>query len=76
MQALCQGLPVEVLRLRRERSSTPAALQAQQGETLDELTPFEVFDKRLAQEHLDDDLRARLAARYRSVVASLQEGTP
>lgn len=75
VQALCDGLPVEVLRLRRARSNAPAALQASQRETLDELTPFDVFDKRLAQEQLDDALRAQLAARYASVVASLQEGT-
>ena len=44
-------------------------------ETLDELTPFDVFNKRLEQEALDEALRAQLDARYRSIVTSLQEGT-
>ena len=79
LQARIQGitaeLPVEVLRIRRERGNAAATLQAEARETLDELTPFDVFDKRLAQEQLDDALRAQLTARYASVVASLQEGT-
>src|SRR5690606_5584203 len=34
--ALCEGLPVEVLRIRRERGNSVAALQGQAKETLDE----------------------------------------
>lgn len=74
IQALCDGLPVEVLRLRRERTNAAATLQATARETLDELTPLDVFDKRLQQEELEEGLRAQLVDRYRGVVASLQEG--
>lgn len=74
VQQIAQGLPVEVLRLRRERTQTAGALHAAERETLDDLTPFEVFDKRMAQETLDEALQVRLRACYRSVVDSLTEG--
>ncbi|WP_174875354.1 exonuclease subunit SbcD [Vogesella oryzae] len=73
INSLTAELPVEVLRIRRERGTATASLQAEARETLDELTPFEVFDKRLQQEALDDTLAAQLQARYRAVVASLLE---
>jgi exonuclease SbcD len=74
IQSMTEGLPVEVLRLRRDRGHVVAALQAAAKETLDELTPFDVFGKRLEQETLDEALRAQLEARYRSIVTRLQEG--
>ncbi|SMF52926.1 exonuclease subunit SbcD [Pseudogulbenkiania subflava] len=74
IQAMTEGLPVDVLRLRRDRGNAAAALQAAAKETLDELTPFDVFGKRLEQEVLDEALRAKLEARYRRIVTSLQEG--
>ncbi len=74
IQSITAELPVEVLRIRRERGNAAATLQAAARETLDELTPFDVFDKRLEQETLDETLAAQLQARYRDIVASLQEG--
>ncbi|POZ60615.1 exonuclease subunit SbcD [Chromobacterium alticapitis] len=73
IQSMTEGLPVEVLRLRRDRGNAAAALQAAARETLDELTPFDVFAKRLEQEELDEVLRYQLETRYRSIVTSLQE---
>lgn len=75
IQSMTEGLSVEVLRLRRDRGNAVAALQAAARETLDELTPFDVFGKRLEQEVLDEALKAQLEARYRRIVTSLQEGT-
>lgn len=72
--ALAEGLPVDVLRVRRARGTAVAALQASAGETLDELSPADVFERRLAAETLDDDLQTRLRALYREVVAQLREG--
>ena len=69
-----QPVWLEVLRIRRERGNAVATLQAAARETLDELTPFDVFNKRLQQETLDETLAAQLQARYRDIVASLQEG--
>jgi len=73
--AITEGLPVEVLRLRRDRGNTSANLQNNARETLDELSPFDVFAKRLEQEELDESLQRQLEARYRDIVAGLAEGT-
>ncbi len=74
IQALTDGLPLEVLRIRRERGSAAARLDADAGVTLDELDPHDVFARRLAQENLDDALRASLTERYRSIVAGAEAG--
>lgn len=72
--ALCEGLPVEVLRIRRERGNAVAGLQAQAKETLDELSTDDVFAQRLSSETLDDTDQAQLLALYRQVVGELREG--
>lgn len=74
LDALTAGWPVEVLRIRRQRGNGAARLAAEASETLDELSPHEVFARRLAQEELTDELRQALDARYRAIVAGLQEG--
>jgi exonuclease SbcD len=74
IQTLTEGLPVEVLRIRRERGNTAAQLSADAGVTLDELDPLDVFERRLAHETLDDEIRDALTARYKSIVASTVEG--
>ncbi|MBB3260689.1 exonuclease SbcD [Paraburkholderia bannensis] len=74
IQTLTEGLPLEVLRIRRERGNNVAQLSADAGVTLDELDPLDVFARRLAHETLDDDVRDALTARYRSIVASTVEG--
>jgi exonuclease SbcD len=70
--ALCEGLPVEVLRIRRERGTAVAGLQGQARETLDELSVEEVFVRRLQQEQLDEDDAQRLQGLYREVLEGLQ----
>ncbi|WP_079203034.1 exonuclease subunit SbcD [Pseudomonas sp. CC6-YY-74] len=72
--ALCEGLPVEVLRIRRERGNAVAALQGQARETLDELSVEQVFAQRLGSESLDQAQQAPLLALYRQVVGALREG--
>lgn len=74
LRELTEGLPVEVLRIRRDRGNQQASLQAVEKETLAELTPFDVFGRRLEQEKLDEALREQLQQRYRAVVSALQEG--
>jgi DNA repair protein SbcD/Mre11 len=73
IDAMTKGRPVEVLRIRRERSAQQNALQAQAKETLNELTPDDVFARRLQTETLDDDLRAQLTSMYREIVAGIGE---
>ena len=72
IEALTAGWPVEVLRIRRQRGNAVASLTAEASETLDELSPHDVFARRLQQEELGDELQAALNERYRAVVASLQ----
>lgn len=72
--ALCAGLPVEVLRIRRERGNAAACLQGEAQETLDELSPEEVFAQRLAGTELDEALGERLRGLHRQVLDELREG--
>jgi exonuclease SbcD len=73
IEALTAGWPVEVLRIRRQRGNTVASLVTEALETLDELSPHEVFARRLQQEELSDELQLALNERYRSIVSTLQE---
>lgn len=72
IEALTEGWPVEVLRIRRQRGNATARLAAEARETLDELSPYDVFARRLQQEELSDELQSALNDRYRTVVAGLQ----
>lgn len=76
VEKLCEELPVIVLRTRRERGTAQATLFSESKETLDELSPEDVFRQRLDTEDLDAPLRERLTGLYRQVVADLQEERP
>lgn len=65
VQAMTEGLNVEVLQLRRVRNKQRQLLTQQQTETLAELTPVEVFEKRLAMECFDTDEDQQRAARIK-----------
>lgn len=71
VQALAEGLPLQVLRIRRQRGSAAPRLAAEARESLDELSPEEVFARRLAQETLEAGLQQALAQRHREVLAQL-----
>ena len=73
LQALTEGLPVEVLRIRRERGTAVAGLTSASRETLDELSVSEVFAQRLSSERLEPEVQTRLAGLYQQVVAELTE---
>ncbi len=72
IEALAEGWPVEILRIRKARGNAVAGLVAEGRETLDELSPHDVFARRLEQEALTEELQQALSTRFRSVVASLQ----
>lgn len=76
IEALTAGWPVEVLRIRRQRGNATTQLAAEALETLDELSPHEVFARRLQQEELAAELQLALSERYRSIVTDLQEEAP
>lgn len=68
------NLPVEVLRIKRERTLDTTALKRQAQETLTELTPTDVFNFRLAAENLDTNQQERLRTCYRQMVQNIVEG--
>ena len=71
VQALADGLPVQVLRIKRLRGNAAPQLQNEAMESLDELTPQDVFNRRLALETLEPPLQQALTERYQSVVDAL-----
>ena len=72
INALCEGHPVEVLRIRRERGNTAASLASEARETLDELSVEDVFARRLQQEVLEEEDALRLQGLYRQVLEAVQ----
>ncbi len=76
IQSICEGWPVEVLRVRRARGTQRAGIVGETLETLAELSPEDVFTRRLAAETLADDLRTALDTRYRAVLAELAAPAP
>lgn len=66
------GLPVDLLRLRRERQQQQGIIR-EHRETLDELNPEEVFARRLASEGLSGELNLALTERYQATLAALRE---
>ncbi|MBD2784028.1 exonuclease subunit SbcD [Xenorhabdus sp. DI] len=54
IQTLSEGLPVEIILLRRSKSARQLSLSEQNNETLAELSVNEVFERRLALAEIDD----------------------
>ncbi|QNH02495.1 exonuclease subunit SbcD [Pseudomonas sediminis] len=73
INALCEGHPVEVLRIRRERGNAVASLASEARETLDELSVEDVFARRLQQETLEEEDAQRLQGLYRQVLEALSK---
>lgn len=71
--SLCADLPLEVLRIRRERSQPSLALHSAAGESLDELSAEEVFARRLQEESFDPPTRESLLQLYRQVLAEVRD---
>jgi exonuclease SbcD len=75
VQQLTQNLPVEVLQVKRSRKITQSESAKTFERTLTELTPEEVFAKRLAQEDFTKDPQqpVRLTLHFAQTLASLHE---
>lgn len=72
LQQQLADLPVELLKLRREkRSSNTLVLEAEPS--LLELTPADVFSARLSAETLSDELTARLTQLHQLALEQLQQ---
>lgn len=72
LEQLLAPLPVELLRLRRQRPTDTTTI-ADSGLSLQELTPADVFAARLAQEELSADLHTRLQQLHLQALELLQQ---
>ncbi|TKF29163.1 exonuclease subunit SbcD [Vibrio kanaloae] len=79
MRALTEGLNVEVLQLRRARERRNQGLEHESAETLAELTPMDVFEKRIALEEFESDTEKerleRMTVKFKQVIAEVSHGT-
>lgn len=73
IQSLTEDLPVEVLLVRRSREQREKILLSAQRETLSELKAEDVFERRLAQEEMDDEKRARLHELFTHTLHALND---
>lgn len=72
VQTLCEGKPLEILRVRRQRRGRQAAIFQEAKETLIELSVEEVFERRLSLENFEDGaLITNLKATFQQLVAEL-----
>lgn len=76
VQSMVEGKPFEVLQLRRARGPKQAGLTQEKSETLAELTPFDVFGKRIELETFEgEEEQARLARmkdKFRQIVSEVE----
>ncbi|MGN1055206.1 MAG: exonuclease subunit SbcD [Comamonas sp.] len=72
IESMIQDLPLQVLRIKRQRGADRASLVAEAGESLDALSPQEVFARRLAQETLNPEQHQGLQERYQQVLDSVR----
>lgn len=76
VQQQLDALPVELLKLRRARATTVASLTAEQQESLHEMTPELVLERRLALEELTDSEKADFQQMLQQVMAQLEQPEP
>ncbi|MET4757422.1 exonuclease SbcCD subunit D C-terminal domain-containing protein [Endozoicomonas sp. NE40] len=71
VQDMVADLPLEVLRVRRQRNTQSASLVREARETLEELDVSEVFTKRLEDEPLEDDRVQALTRAFNEVLDTI-----
>lgn len=80
IQLMVEGTTIEVLQLRRSRESYAASLKQSSNETLAELTPFDVFSKRLDLEEFEgekeEDRRSRITQTFQQIVSDIEHQEP
>lgn len=73
VEPLLHDWPVELLRLRRQRSNSSSLLGTQTQHSLAELTPQQVWQARLNSESLTDEQVQQLTALYQQVQAKVEQ---
>lgn len=76
IQQLTHALPVDVLLLRRNREQRLQAIAREKKETLDELSPQDVFERKLALTDMAQEQQARLRPLFDEMVRDVTEGAP
>ncbi|EGM79625.1 exonuclease SbcD [Rheinheimera sp. A13L] len=76
VQQHLEALPVELLKLRRARQAAVGVLQVDQQESLHEMTPDLVLQRRLATEELTDSEQAEFQQMLQQVLTQLQQPEP
>lgn len=76
IQQLAQALPVDVLLMRRNREQRLQAITREKKETLDELSPRDVFERRLALTDIESEQQERLRPLFDGIVLDVKEGEP
>ncbi|CAA6808700.1 MAG: Exonuclease SbcD, partial [uncultured Thiotrichaceae bacterium] len=73
IQSLCEGLPVDILQLRRARADRRAGIEQVEQETLNELSVEDIFERRLALETFEgqeaEQRRDRIRQLYSGIVS-------
>ena len=73
VEQLAEGLALEILLVRRQRTALHDGLTAESGITLSEMTPFEVFARRLAPESLPAERELALNNLYQTLLADMEQ---
>lgn len=73
VEQLLQDLPVDLLRLRRKRSANTGGITSTTQQSLDELSPEQVWQSRLALENLSDEQQQQLNRLHQQVLAKVQD---
>ncbi|WP_116475368.1 exonuclease subunit SbcD [Zobellella maritima] len=73
VQQLAEGLPLDILLVRRQQTRSGDGLTAERGLTLSELTPVEVFEQRLASEPLEAERQQALNTLYHQLLVQMEE---
>ncbi|WP_237388101.1 exonuclease subunit SbcD [Xenorhabdus sp. Sc-CR9] len=74
IQTLSEGLPVEIILLRRSKSARQLSLSEQNKETLTELSVEEVFERRLALAEMDDlSQKQRLTTLFKQTLDDISQ---
>lgn len=76
IQRLTHALPVDVFLLRRNREQRLQAIAREKKETLDELSPQDVFERKLALTDMAQKQQARLRPLFDEMVRDVTEGAP
>jgi len=73
VQAMIEDKPIELLRIRRKRKPYESGLTTESKEKLEELTPMEVFLRRLAMEEIDDREKDQLLNLFKEITSQVDQ---